>query len=178
MGDFNIITSLDEKLGGSQVVTNYMLNFYDFLNNENLFSLRAFGIPYTWTNKHEDDSIIFETLDRVCVNTSLLNDCPDIKLENLPIIGSDHGLICLTLNNMKKKKNRCFKFEAIWLSHKEFIPLVENIWNQKHNTNPLLNFVTIANQFSSQAQSWNKNVYGNLFRKLEELNERSKLIQQ
>ncbi|XP_061993561.1 uncharacterized protein LOC133711457 [Rosa rugosa] len=178
MGDFNIITSLDEKLGGGQVVTNYMLNFCDFLNNENLFSLRAFGLPYTWTNKHEDDSLIFERLDRACVNTSLLNDCPDIKLENLPIIGSDHGPICLTLNNIKKKKNKSFKFEAIWLSHKEFKPLVEHIWNQSLNTNHLLNFVTIAGQFSSQAQNWNKNVYGNLFRKLEDLNERSSLIQQ
>ena len=33
IGDFNAITTLDEKLGGNQVVTQYMVNFCDFLNN-------------------------------------------------------------------------------------------------------------------------------------------------
>ncbi|XP_050385675.1 uncharacterized protein LOC126802153 isoform X3 [Argentina anserina] len=121
---------------------------------------------------------MFERLDRACVNVNLLNDCPEISLENLPIIGSDHGSICLTLNGIRRKKAKGFKFEAIWLSHKDFKPLVEKFWNQRVNANPLLNFVTITGQFANQAKAWNKNIFGNLFRKIEDLNERSHDIQQ
>nr|XP_011459772.1 PREDICTED: uncharacterized protein LOC105350086 [Fragaria vesca subsp. vesca] len=64
MGDFNITISPEEKLGGSGGVTSYMLDFCDFLNNNGLYSLTASGLPFTWSNKHVDDTIIFERLDR------------------------------------------------------------------------------------------------------------------
>ncbi|KAL6194501.1 hypothetical protein ACLB2K_035585 [Fragaria x ananassa] len=64
MGDFNITISPEEKLGGSGGVTSYMLEFCDFLNNNGLYSLTASGLPFTWSNKHVDDTIIFECLDR------------------------------------------------------------------------------------------------------------------
>ncbi|XP_062011852.1 uncharacterized protein LOC133728453 [Rosa rugosa] len=96
IGDFNSILDLEEKLGGNQVVTRYMLKFSSFLNDLRLLSLRASGLPFTWTNKHEDDTLMFERLDRAYVNSNFLNDYPNLKLENLPIIGLDHGPICLT----------------------------------------------------------------------------------
>lgn len=54
MGDFNIIVSPEEKLGGNGGVTNYVINFCNFLNNNGLVSLVATGLPFTWTNKHVD----------------------------------------------------------------------------------------------------------------------------
>lgn len=99
MGDFNIITTLEEKLGGNQVVTNYMLHFNNFLNNVDLFSLRAAGLPFTWANKHEDDTLIFERLDRVCVNANFISTFPDTKLENLPIA------YLLNLKQWKEEEN-------------------------------------------------------------------------
>ncbi|XP_062028542.1 uncharacterized protein LOC133744454 [Rosa rugosa] len=178
MGDFNIITTLEEKLGGNQVVTTYMLNFNNFLNTVDRFSLRAAGLPFTWTNKNENDSLMFERLDRVCVNTNFINTFSDTKLENLPIIGSDHGPIFLTVGTERKRKIRPFRFEAMWLSHEDFKPLVNSIWTQQLNNNPLLNFVTIAGQFGIKARGWSKSTFVNLFRKLEELYEHSYTIQQ
>ncbi|KAL6174610.1 hypothetical protein ACLB2K_051256 [Fragaria x ananassa] len=178
MGDFNIIISPEEKLGGIGGVSNFMLNFSTFLNNNGLVSLQATGLPFTWTNKHVDDTVIFERLDRAVSNANFLLNYPDSRLENLPIISSDHGPICLTLENPKRKSRKPFRFEAIWLSHHSFKPLVENIWKQKINTNPILNFVTIAGQFASRARTWNKSVFGNIFRRMEELNQESEEIQQ
>lgn len=178
MGDFNIIISPEEKLGGIGGVSNFMLNFSTFLNNNGLVSLQATGLPFTWTNKHVDDTVIFERLDRAISNANFLLNYPDSRLENLPIISSDHGPICLTLENPKRKSSKPFRFEAIWLSHHSFKPLVENIWKQKINTNPILNFVTIAGQFASRARIWNKSVFGNIFRRMEELNQESEEIQQ
>ena len=177
IGDFNIITSLDEKLGGNQSVTTYMKNFIDMMNRANLFSINAIGVPYTWTNYQDDDNAIFERLDRALSNTALLNDYPDLKLENFPIVGSDHGPICLTLKQRQRKPRKSFKIEAMWLSHKTFKPMVKDLWNQQLDNDSLLNFITITNQFAQQARVWNKNVYGNIFRKIETLNDRSNDIQ-
>nr|XP_011459346.1 PREDICTED: uncharacterized protein LOC105349933 isoform X1 [Fragaria vesca subsp. vesca] len=178
VGDFNIIASLDEKLGGNQVITNFMLNFVTFLNNANLTSLNASGVPFTWTNKHKDDTLIYERLDRACVNANFLNKFPNANLENLSIIGSDHGPICLTMRQKQTRKGNGFKFEAIWLAHEGFRPLVNGLWKQNLENDPFLNFLAICNQFKSQVKVWNKNVYGNLFKKIEDLNGRSNDIQQ
>ncbi|XP_062020763.1 uncharacterized protein LOC133737170 [Rosa rugosa] len=75
-------------------------------SEESLVSLQAQGLPYTWTNNHKDDTLIYERLDRACVNAAFLNNFPNIQLENLPIIGSDHGPICLTIKNNNAKKGK------------------------------------------------------------------------
>ncbi|KAL6202510.1 hypothetical protein ACLB2K_026218 [Fragaria x ananassa] len=75
-------------------------------------------------------------------------------------------------------KGNGFKFEAIWLAHEGFRPLVNGLWKQNLENDPFLNFVAICNQFKSQVKVWNKNVYDNLFKKIEDLNGRSNDIQQ
>lgn len=123
-------------------------------------------------------SLIFEHLDRAVVNSNFLNFFPDAKLENLPIITSDHGPICLTLDSPRRNVPKQFKFEAIWLSHPNFIPLVESIWNQRLEANPMHNFFAIAGQFSNRARAWNKADFGNMFKRMEDLNKESEEIQQ
>lgn len=178
MRDFNITMSPEEQLRGIGGVTRPMLNFCEFLNSSGLVSLRATGLPFTWTNKHSDDSVIFERLDRAVVNANFLNSFPNAKLENLPIIGSDHGPIYLSLNNTIRKVNKPFKFEAIWLSHPNFSHLVNMVWSQQLESNPLLNFVTVSGQFSQVVKSWNKSEFGCIFKRLEDLNRESADIQQ
>ncbi|KAL6190194.1 hypothetical protein ACLB2K_036592 [Fragaria x ananassa] len=178
IGDFNITMSPEEKLGGIGGVTRPMLNFCEFLNNSGLVSLKASGLPFTWTNKHVDDSVIFERLDRAVVNSNFLNMFPNAILENLPIISSDHGPIYLNLSPPKKRVPRPFKFEAIWFSHPSFSSLVDRVWNKNLETNPLLNFVTIAGQFAQVVKTWNKTEFGSLFKRMEDLNRDSADIQQ
>ena len=130
MRDFNNITSLNKKLGGSQKFTCYMTNFIDMLNKANVFSLDVVGVPFTWTNYHKDDTVIYERLYRVCINVVIFNNYPNIVLENFPIVGSDHGPICLTLKHNSERKRKSFRFVAMWLSHASFKPFVSGIWSQ------------------------------------------------
>lgn len=68
MGDFNNILCLDDKLGSDRTVNNHMVNFSNFLNSINAISLPNIGIPFTWTNNHKDNTIIYEKLDRALAN--------------------------------------------------------------------------------------------------------------
>ena len=97
LGDFNNITCLHEKWGGNQSVSTHVTNFVNFLNNASLISLQAFGVPFTWTNKHKDDTLIFERSHRVVANSFWLELQPNYSLHNYPILDSDHSPLYLSL---------------------------------------------------------------------------------
>ena len=72
-----------------------MQDFGDFIDNCQLLDLELFKLPYTWFNKRKDSASIFEKLDRVLINEQWSSFIKDSRVENLLIIGSDHGLIVL-----------------------------------------------------------------------------------
>ena len=54
----------------------------------------------------------------------------DIRVENLPIIGSDHGPIVLHLDKRNKGfKAKQFRCEEFWFHISEFIDVVKAAWN-------------------------------------------------
>ncbi|KAL6205092.1 hypothetical protein ACLB2K_022356 [Fragaria x ananassa] len=128
MGDFNCIAHNSEKLGGSVDTNRYMTNFGDFLNSNNLCTIPSTGVHFTWTNNYKDHSVIYEKLDRACANPNWMISFPDVDVENLPIIGSDHGPIYVAWNHRNVSYQRAFKFEAIWMSHASFKKLVTDSW--------------------------------------------------
>lgn len=64
IGNFNNIINLEEKVGGDRSVSEHMANLNNFLNDRNLISIDATGVPFTWCNGHKDSTIIFERLHR------------------------------------------------------------------------------------------------------------------
>lgn len=68
MGDFKNICTLSEKLGGSTTLSSTLAEFNGFINDFEVFSLDAKGIPFTWCNGHKENSVIYERLDHVLVN--------------------------------------------------------------------------------------------------------------
>lgn len=124
IGDFNCILSLHEKLGGAQRTTTYMTQFMNFLNNTALLSLPSLGNSFTWCNNHQIASRIYERLDKAVVNASWLHLYRLVVLNNLTILSSDHGPICLSLDQVVKKTNKKFMLKAMWLKHSDFINVV------------------------------------------------------
>lgn len=55
-----------------------------------------------------------------------LNLYPNMSLENLPIVGSDHGPITITLSRKVNSGTKPFRFEAMWLSHDSLVNIVKN----------------------------------------------------
>ena len=45
-----------------------MHDFVDFIDSCHLLELQSFGLPFTWFNKRDGSSSIFEKLDRVLIN--------------------------------------------------------------------------------------------------------------
>ena len=77
-----------------------------------------------------NSSSIFEKLDRVLINDQWLLVFRDARVENLPIIGSDHGTIVLYLNKRNISfKAKPFRCEGFWSHVPGFIDVVKDAWN-------------------------------------------------
>lgn len=139
-----------------------MVRFQIFLNQGELGSLNATGMPYTWTNNHKDDILMFERLDRAVANHQWFNKFSKFSLQNLLIVGSDHGLIWLSFHSKSSNFFNMFKL-AMWLRHPGISDIVQKAWNNHVVGSPVQKFVTLCNSFKCLAKSWNKNVFGDLF---------------
>lgn len=73
VGDFNAITSEQEKVGGNPILNTNSQNFKRFISNVGLTDLGYKGAAYTWTNRPNASKAIFERLDRVVATTLWLN---------------------------------------------------------------------------------------------------------
>lgn len=135
IGDFNNICSLDEKEGGSQVITQAMMNFNKLLSDCEVVSMNASGAPFTWCNGHQDNSVIFERLDQAVANPDWVRLFPNCEFQNLPILRSDHGPILFNSNDTPRRVPKAFKFEAMWLTHKDFDKVVNQIWDASYSGN-------------------------------------------
>ena len=76
LGDFNVISSTQEKLGGREYNINKSLEFIDVIASCGLLDMGYSGQPYTWCNHRKDGSRIWKRLDRGLVNDNWLDKMP------------------------------------------------------------------------------------------------------
>ena len=52
MGDFNVLLTNTNKIGGKQVGNSYDVVFGEFFQQMEVVDLPFKGLPYTWLNRH------------------------------------------------------------------------------------------------------------------------------
>ncbi|XP_060216502.1 uncharacterized protein LOC132643991 [Lycium barbarum] len=72
-GDFNVITSEEEKYGGLPVTVNEVQGFNACIHNCSVVDLGFKGGKYTWWNGQSGNDYIFKRLDRLFRNQALQN---------------------------------------------------------------------------------------------------------
>lgn len=155
IGDFKEILHPYEKIVGNPVNTSRMHDFAEFINNCHLLELGSFGLPFTWFNKRGDTSSIFENLDRGLINQQQIYSFEDARVENLPIIGSDHGSIVLHLDkrdfelNLLAVKNFDSKFPVLAL-------LLERLGSTCWEGSNVFKLVKKIQCFRKYVKAWNK----------------------
>uniref|UniRef100_A0A2N9GX50 CCHC-type domain-containing protein n=1 Tax=Fagus sylvatica TaxID=28930 RepID=A0A2N9GX50_FAGSY len=162
VGDFNDITSSDEKWGGNIPNASRISEYCDCMNNCNMIDLGFSGPKYTWTNGQPVSSLIMQRLDRAWANSEWRTFFPEAFVSHLTHTHSDHWPILLSLS----PENNCniprpFRFESMWLSHPGFFfSVVTNAWS---DTN--VNLPVHVNTFTELVLSWNRHTFGNIFQR-------------
>ncbi|KAL4320218.1 hypothetical protein GQ457_18G015180 [Hibiscus cannabinus] len=89
-GDLNVISSSEERLGGSQRRLGICHRFNDFLFDSGLLDMGFSGSKFTWRRGN-----LYHRLDRCLSNSDWVSAFPTSEVHHIPKISSDHGPILL-----------------------------------------------------------------------------------
>ncbi|XP_074265884.1 uncharacterized protein LOC141588336 [Silene latifolia] len=124
-GDFNSITSVDERIGGADVTWAEIAPMRSMMSGCNLYELKVTGSYYTWNNKHENDTKVYSRLDRVIVNDDWILSYPDSVAQFLPEGLYDHCPCVITLTEKHMRKKSSFKYFNMWSMAANFSEVVK-----------------------------------------------------
>ncbi|GAV70297.1 hypothetical protein CFOL_v3_13795 [Cephalotus follicularis] len=127
------------------------------------------GPKFSWSNLQSLSRLIMERLDRALANTNWKVLFPNNMVSNLSRMSSNHCPILMDTNSKDSPPPRRFRFESMWLSHSNFQTVVSSSWGP-FNDSPVQAIQACANALSS----WNRNVFGNLFKKKRHIQTRIK----
>lgn len=120
IGDFNCITDIQEKEGGSEVLKAKHKKFRSFLQVAGLVDLGHNGPAYTWANNQQGRSLILERLDRGVAMAEWIALFPNTKIFHLPNYSSDHLPILLRTEPQPRRKPKSFRVEHWWFQQHDF----------------------------------------------------------
>jgi len=179
-GDFNMIKSLFEKIGGMRILTKDSLEFQTFIDKMNLVDVEMNTGLFTLNNKRGGKSQVASNLDRFLISENLMLENKEIIAEVLPFGGSDHWAIQMEIKGINILRNKPFRFENIWLSHPDFFNNIKNWWTkdlQIQGTRMFLLHKRLKH-IKLRLKDWNINEFDNIFvekksveNKMKELNQ-------
>ena len=114
VGDFNEITSLDEKSGMADRSLPQMAAFRGALSDCSLHDLGYHGPDFTWSNRRGPGTLVRVRLDRSVANPAWSNLFPNSHVDNVIISNSDHMGVLVDLAPSlvgPQHRHKLFRFE-------------------------------------------------------------------
>ncbi|XP_026377693.1 uncharacterized protein LOC113271989 [Papaver somniferum] len=148
IGDFDSITSSEEKIGGRAVNRKAMQDFNTCFAKCELMQAHKTGLQHSWSNCQHDWGY-------------------KLGLR----IASDHAPLLGGSVNIPKPKNIPWKFHKMWLSHSSFMEVVSQSWSEEVIGDPAFGFQQKLKKLRNILKDWNWNVFGNVHLKLKEVEE-------
>jgi hypothetical protein len=172
-GDFNVTRFPNERSGVARFCPA-MMEFSDFVSEQELMDLPLAGGTLTWSN-----SVSWSRIDRFLVSPDWEAKYPSLFQKRLPRLCSDHFPILLDCGGIKGGA-RPFKFENMWLKADGFVDKVREWWSSySFLGTPSFVLAQKLKALKADLKKWNEQVFGNVeFRKkalLEELNSLDRL---
>jgi hypothetical protein len=131
-GDFNLITNLREKKGGTTLSRRRTTTLKTSLRIMNWLIWIPPMESTPGTTDTGGNSHIASHLDRFLVSEDIATVGDEISSSILPSSGSDHWPIFLHWHQKDKDCYRPFRFEKFWLSIPEFKPMIQQWWSTTH----------------------------------------------
>ncbi|XP_060183464.1 uncharacterized protein LOC132613460 [Lycium barbarum] len=168
-GDFNVITSEEEKYGGLSVSLQEIQDFKSCINNCGMYDLGFKGSKFTWWNGQSGSDCIFKRLDICLGNQFLQTVYPNIDIQYLVRSGSDHAPMLISYAGNSEPIRKPFKFLNFWVKHHTFLDIVRENWDADFMANPFSLFHFKLKKVKAALVIWSKNTFGNIFQQIESL---------
>lgn len=127
-GDFSVILSEEEKLGGLDYTVQESIDFAQCISACALTEVNYTGSKYIWWNGRINHACIFERLDRILVNKELFNIFQHVEVQHDIRQGSDYAPLYLIYNSNKKNFPKPFRFLNFQCRHSNFKSIMEQNW--------------------------------------------------
>jgi exonuclease III len=119
-GDFNMILTLEEKIGGTKKLEQDSGKFRTLIDHLKLVDIENSNGTFTWSNRRSSNQHVACRLDRFLVTEETLESGSYLESLTLPKAGSDHWPLALQLNLGEPPRYKPFRFEKFWLEHPDF----------------------------------------------------------
>ncbi|XP_059064717.1 uncharacterized protein LOC131856805 [Cryptomeria japonica] len=163
-GDFNAILNPKEKWGGIRKISRSKKYFCEWVHRINLMEIKTMKDTYNWNNRRSGFSFIAEKLDRFFLWGSLIDFPNSLYAEFLPISGSNHYPIQLSITEESKPRRCPFKFELMWMKEDKIMGLVEKWWKEMEITvSEIFGVISNLKVVKNNLLRWNKMHFGNIF---------------
>lgn len=172
MGDFNVITSIDEKKGGIPYNMNKSFEFISVIEASGLIDLGYSGSQYTWCNNRAEEARVWKRLDRAMVNDHWLEKMPQTVITHLPSVGSDHNPLLLEMIDKQEHTIKYFKFLHLWVENENFMSTIQNCWEKEVTGDPMWCLHQKMKRLVSTLSAWSKREYGDIFATVKEFEEK------
>lgn len=177
LGDLNTIVASQEKLGGNRPSANQLSELKEVMKKCGLIGLGFNGPRYTWNNKRSGAANIKERIDRDVANTNWQNKFHKAQVYHLPYYNYDHRVIIVDLDPKSKFKPRPFRLDVVWTEDPRYEVVVEKSWSRQGINSISKNFLDNVTKIHVEYKKWNKHVFGNLFRQIDDAHEKLILSQ-
>ncbi|XP_019258914.1 PREDICTED: uncharacterized protein LOC109237108 [Nicotiana attenuata] len=135
MGDYNGVLHPQDKQYGSEVQEMETKDFKEYMRDTGMNELQYVGRSYTWTNNHT-----YSRIDRGLVNITWMMTMPNVKVQLLEPMVSDHSPLKLVISQAQGKKSMPFKFFNCIADHLQFMQHIEVAWKDR-STNGIMQAV-------------------------------------
>eukprot|EP00253_Pinus_taeda_P029368 PITA_29368 len=179
-GDFNMITKLEDKIGGRSRLDPEVDRFKDFIHTASLIDMPFFNGTFTWSNCRGGKHQIASKLDRFLILNNAVHLGGDFTAEILAHSGSDHWPIALHWQRPGDRTKRPFRFEGFWLMHPAFKDFVRTTWASfiPPEGSKMFQLQQKLRFLKSHLKRWNQETFGNIFEAQRELTKELKDLHQ
>ncbi|XP_043716295.1 uncharacterized protein LOC122664514 [Telopea speciosissima] len=167
--DFNSYLAWHEKKGGNRKNFKDISQFQTMLDRCQLLDIGAHGPTYTWNNHRAGRDNIIIRLDRVLANQAWRNAYLEAIVTVQGSTGSDHLPLCLDSEGGRSSGMRPFRFDSMWFTHLDCQNAATKAW-----TIPMVSVATRKLKMKTENckvvfREWNRDIFGNVHRKIESL---------
>ncbi|XP_026428152.1 uncharacterized protein LOC113324027 [Papaver somniferum] len=172
LGDLNITMNAAERNTYSEPSSTEIL---EYIKYSDLHDLGYSGNMFTWISNSHGTGKIKSRLDRSLVNSEWMLSYPNTT--HLPIKGSDHAPILLTMYSNSRNSRKCWKFFEHWLQNDACKNEILSSW--KTNLSGSTSFLLIDKLSNTRCilSKWSKATYRNIQAKITLLQEELPLLQ-
>lgn len=157
LGDLNEVLKPTEVSGGGFSIARANL-FGQMLDHWGFIDLHTVGGVFTWRKNVQRGGHVRKRLDRVVADIDWRLSFPHALVELLPLHGSDHNPLLMSCKKSQSNRVKLFHFQAAWLTHPEYEPLVKDSWCEDDGA-----IQVKLGRVKERSILFNKHVFGNIF---------------